>query len=268
MSKLSPLSEEFYESGRVEDCPIYDLHGHMGPIYGIHLPAASEEAAVRAMDRANVRMLVFCHHEALLSNEVGNAANIVSVRKFPGRLRAYCGINPNYADAVRHDLETFDDYPDVYVGLKLLPDYHAQPITSSGYQAAWEMADRKSLPVLVHTWGGSPCNGADQVRKAAEQFPGARIIMGHSIHGDWETAIEIVREFPNVYFELTAVLDERGILEKFVEGTGSTRILFGTDFPWFDFHYYIGAVLGASVTDDDRRNIFYRNAERLLGLSI
>ncbi len=45
---------------------------------------------------------------------------------------------------------------------------------------------------------------------------------------------------------------------------GSTRIVFGADAPWFNHHYYIGSLLGADITDEDRRNICYRNAERLL----
>lgn len=45
---------------------------------------------------------------------------------------------------------------------------------------------------------------------------------------------------------------------------GSTRMVFGTDAPWFNYPYYIGSLLGADITDEDRRNICYRNAERLL----
>ena len=46
---------------------------------------------------------------------------------------------------------------------------------------------------------------------------------------------------------------------------GSEKIIFGTDTPWFNHHNYIGALLGAEMSDDDRRNILYRNAQRLLG---
>ncbi len=58
--------------------------------------------------------------------------------------------------------------------------------------------------------------------------------------------------------------DERGVLERFVGEAGSERILFGTDLPWFNHHYYIGSVLGAAISDEDRHNILHRNAEKLL----
>ena len=59
-------------------------------------------------------------------------------------------------------------------------------------------------------------------------------------------------------------MDDRGVLERFVGELGSERILFGTDLPWFSTFYYIGAILDADITDDDRRNIFYRNGKKLL----
>jgi predicted TIM-barrel fold metal-dependent hydrolase len=45
----------------------------------------------------------------------------------------------------------------------------------------------------------------------------------------------------------------------------SEKIIYGTDFPWFSQPYCIGTVLGADITDEDRRNILYRNAMRILG---
>ena len=94
------------------------------------------------------------------------------------------------------------------------------------------------------------------------------LLLGHSLHGAWGEAVAIARESPNVYLELTAVLDDRGVLELFVAEGLSERLLFGTDLPWFDPHHGIGAVLSAEITDADRHNILHRNAERLLGPSV
>jgi uncharacterized protein len=258
------LKEAFYAEGKVADCPVYDLHGHMGAHYAISFPRAEVDGMVQAMDRAGVKMLVFCHHHTLFTPDIGNRANVEAVRQYPQRLRAYCGINPNYPEVIAQDLETFAQYGDVYVGFKMLCDYHGYPLTDDRYRMAWEMADRNKNLVLCHTWGGSPLDGPDEVGKVAERYPGARILMGHSCHGEWDRAIELVKKYPNLYFELTAVLDERGILERFVAETGSERIVFGTDLPWFNHHYYIGSVLGAEITDEDRHNILHRNAEKLL----
>ena len=258
------LKEAFYTLGRVPDCPVYDLHAHMGSYLGISFPRAEAPDMIDAMDRAGVRLLVFCHHHTLHSPDIGNAVNVEAVRSYPDRLRAYCGINPNYPDVIAHDLDAFDQYPDVYVGLKMLADYHAYALTDERYRPAWEFAERRELLVLIHTWGHSQYDGPEVVRKVAERYPRTTILMGHSCHGEWDKAVALVKDFPNVYFELCAVLDERGVLEKFVGETGSERIVFGTDLPWFNHHYYIGSVLGADINDEDRHNILHRNAERLL----
>ena len=63
---------------------------------------------------------------------------------------------------------------------------------------------------------------------------------------------------------LRDVKDERGIIEKFLEEIGTDRILFGTDFPWFSHHYYIGALIGSGIGESDIRKILYENAEKLI----
>jgi predicted TIM-barrel fold metal-dependent hydrolase len=66
---------------------------------------------------------------------------------------------------------------------------------------------------------------------------------------------------------LTAVFDDRGLIEKFAAEVGSERMLFGTDLPWFDPQHAIGVLLSAQINDEDRHNICHRNAEKLLTLS-
>lgn len=263
--KTEKLREEFYKSGRFKNLPVYDLHGHMGNWVGIHFPCAYVDDMVEKMDRSGVKMLVFSHHAALFSPDTGNRLSIEAVKKYPQRLRAYCGINPNYPEIIKKDLSSFDKYyKSIYVGFKFLSDYHGYPVTDARYEPAWEMADSKGLLVLLHTWGGSLMDGAIPIRKVAEKYHNVKILLGHSCHGEWNKAIDLVRDFPNVYLEMCAVLDERGVMEKMVEQLGSDRLIFGTDFPWFSYNYYIGAVLGADITDEDRTKILYSNGANLL----
>ena len=101
------------------------------------------------------------------------------------------------------------------------------------------------------------------MRRVAEKHPNAILILGHALWGTWEAGCAVVRDHANTYLELTAVV-RRGVVETLVAGAGSDRILYGTDLPWFDEHYYIGNILAADITDEDRHNILHRNAERIL----
>ena len=102
-----------------------------------------------------------------------------------------------------------------------------------------------------------------EARKIAEKYPNLVLICGHSFHDDWDNGLKLA-EFPNVYFELTAVFDNRRVIERIAEKAGSQRMLFGTDLPWFSTHHGVGALLSADITDEDRHNILHANAERLL----
>jgi len=260
----SRLAEAFWKHGRCEDCPVIDMHAHMGPYGGIYFPRASTERMIHTMDQCGVRMLAFCHHAALGPPGRGEALNVEAVRKYPDRLRAYVGVNPHYPEAIEHNLGNFDRLRDVYVGFKLHGSWHGTPWDAPAYEPVWNFANDRALLVLGHTWGGSTYDGPDIVRKTAEKYPNVRLLLGHSLHGAWDEAIAIAKKFPNVYLELTAVLAYRGPIEKFVAAGLSARLLFGTDLPWFDPHQGIGAVLSAQIADEDRHNILHRNAEGLL----
>jgi predicted TIM-barrel fold metal-dependent hydrolase len=260
----SPLAREFWEQGKSESCPIYDMHGHMGPWAAIYFPRSQPEQMIATMDECGVKLLVFSHHQALMAPDIGNRASIAAVRRFPGRFRAYCVINPNYPDQAAADLATFEQHRDVFVGFKFLADYHQVAISDERYRPALEYADRQGLLVLMHTWGGSPYDGAAQVRLLAERYAHARLLLGHSCHGEWDAAVALANEFPNLYLELTAIFDDRGGLEKFAAEAGSQRMLFGTDLPWFDPHQAVGALFSAHLSDEQIHDICHRNAEKLL----
>jgi uncharacterized protein len=262
----TPLTSEFWEFGRAASCPIYDMHGHMGTFHSIYFPRGEAAEMIGSMDEAGVKLLVFSHHHALFAPEVGNQSSIKAVRQFPQRLRAYCVINPNYPELIARDLDSFEQYRDVFVGFKFLSDYHQIALNDQRYWPAWEYAEAHQLLILMHTWGGSQYDGAAVIRSIAGRYPHVKLLLGHSVHGDWDAAVQLARDFPNLYLELTAVFDDRGIIEKFAGEAGSERMLFGTDLPWFDPQHAIGVLCSAQISDEDRHNICHRNAEKLLGL--
>jgi hypothetical protein len=237
----------------------------MGQFCSIYFPFETPEAMVKRMDRAGVRLLVFSHHGALLSPDLGNTPTLEAVRRFPDRLRGYCVVNPNYPDLLRAEVDAYPRNEDAFVGFKLHGSMHTVALTDPGYEPAFDYANQRELPVLMHTWGGSRYDGEEQVAQVAERYPRVRFLLGHSLHNDWDAAIRLARRFDNVILELCAVLDERsGVLERFVQEADPNRIVFGTDLPWFSYHYYIGAVLGSDISDEHREAIFFRNALRLI----
>ena len=238
------------------------MHTHLGPYQGIYFPKPSPEDMIRTMDRCGVRIVVSSSHAALIDTKA-NIEMAKVAEKYPDRFRAYWVINPTYPERTEREIAQFSEM-DGFVGFKFLSDYHKYPLTGPRYEPALKYADENGLLVLMHTWGQSQFDSPDLVEKLAGKYPNAIILMGHSGYGEWEKAIRIGKDYPNVYLELTAAYAVNGVIEWMVEEVGSNKMLFGTDLPWFDPHYGIGCVLFSRISDKDRHNILHRNAEKLI----
>jgi len=268
----SELASRFWENIPLTDCPVYDFHGHMHELDGGYLPAPEPEQMLKTIRGAGMKSFIFCSHLALYSAETGETANLEPIRKYGEPLHAYLAIRSYDLDFGR-DIAIFEanrliDNRPAYMGFKFLVDYFHVPLDAPCHEPYWQYANDHRLLCLCHTWGGSLYNGPANVRAVAARHPDVTILCGHSFHGDWDAAIELSRAFPNVYLELTAVLDDRGVLERFVREAGSEKILFGTDLPWFSTFHAIGCILDADISDEDRHNILHRNGERLLGVTM
>jgi len=262
--KAGSIPAKFWNEGRA-DFPVYDMHGHMGSHYGIYMARGEAPEMVAHLKRIGVRHLCFSHHEALFGTE-GNALAVEMCRRFPDTLRMYVGINPNFPEKIKRDLAMFDKWQPYAVGLKFLADYHKVPVTDPRYEYALKFASERKLPVLNHTWGTSPYAGGKVMLDLVTKWSEPKFFLGHCIFGEWDYAERCVKESAgNVWLELTAVPGERGRIEDLVRRVGSKRILYGTDLPWFDEYQAVGGVVSADITEDDMRNILYRNAESILG---
>jgi hypothetical protein len=255
------LREQFMNGG---GCRVIDSHGHLGPFNGIYMPEASLENMIKGMDRRGIESIILSPHSALSGDtREGNREMLEAVEQYPGRVYGYCTVNPNFPADIEGEMDVCLAHPGV-VGIKLHPVMHNYPVGGTRYAPVWERAQHDRLMLLSHTWGKSGGCGADDLRAIAERYPDVRLILGHSCYGAWEEAIALARDFPNVYLELTAAYHVYGLLEWMCRDAGSEKVLFGTDYPWFDPFAAIGCVVFAHITEDGMRNILWANARRLL----
>ena len=89
-------------------------------------------------------------------------------------------------------------------------------------------------------------------------------LMGHSVQGRVDDAIEIAKKYDNAYLELTDTYHFNGIIEKMCERAGSEKVIFGTDLPWFDPAYGMGCILFARISDEEKINILRNNILRII----
>ena len=263
MKNSSAIAREFMARGKCEACPVVDMHGHYGAYRVMYFPRPYAEGMLATMDRCGVSCIVCSSHSALVDAGRGNAEMAQVIEEHPGRFLGYRVVNPNYPEQAAEEVGRFSREAG-FVGFKFHPDGHTYPITGERYVPALEYAAEHKLLVLTHTWGDSQYDNPTMFGEVAAKHPGVTLLMGHSAYGKWDDALAVARDHDNVYLELTAAYEIGGIIERMVREVGSRKIVFGTDLPWFDPHYGIGAICFSRITDEERHDILHRNAERLL----
>ncbi|MEM2914368.1 MAG: TatD family hydrolase [Candidatus Bathyarchaeia archaeon] len=239
------------------------MHAHCGLEQAIYIPDPSIERIIKNMDRRGIKISVVSSLQAMHSDGLrGNRLLKEDIRKHASRLKGYWTINPNYCKELDEYLHDFSETE--FVGFKFWSDYHKYPLTGQKYEPVLKYADEHGLLILMHVWKGNKYNTPLMVAKLAKKYPNITIIMGHSAYGEWEKAIVVAKKYSNVYLDLTSSYRVNGVVDWLVKDVGSERILFGTDTPWFDPYCGIGCILFSRITDEDKHNIFHRNAERLL----
>ncbi len=252
-----------YMKDRKMPFPIIDAHAHMGPNYGTYMSMAKMDDMIALMDKENIEMIFCAPHSALFDPGIQNNELELAMAKYPDRIKGFYTFNPNYSDEFAAKIDHVLTVPG-YIGFKFLPTYHRYPIVGENYKPALEFANKHKKVILIHTWGNNdPHNGPRHIRAAAEQYPDALFIMGHSAPGELDQAIAVAKDHPNVYLDLCDIHRHSGIVDKMVDAIGADRILFGTDIPWYDPAYGIGSVLFSRISDQDKYKILYQNAKNL-----
>jgi hypothetical protein len=123
--------------------------------------------------------------------------------------------------------------------------------------------------IMQHTWfktGGKQGQGESTPRELAElarRFPEQKFVCAHA-GGEWERGIRAVRNSPNILVETSGFDATAGFVEMAVRELGSNRIVFGSHLPSRSLGTEVGKVIGAEITDRDRRMIFGENLRGLL----
>lgn len=164
-------------------------------------------------------------------------------------------------------------------GVKLHPDYQGPYIDDAGYIEIIRGCIDLDLICVIHAGLdiGKPypihCP-PDRMYMVLQEVladckKDSKIVLAHmGGYLQWQLVEECLVG-QNVYFDLSFCKDviDRDVLIRIIENHGSDRILYATDSPWAEQNDMVEYVNGLPLDDEDKENIFYRNAARLLGLS-
>ncbi|MHB0878901.1 MAG: amidohydrolase family protein [Anaerolineae bacterium] len=235
----------------------------------LHLDLGSSNDAVKRMldegmlDVACLSSLIGGAYPTLDELRRANDHVLRWMADYPGRIVGFAYVNPRLGDPGVRELERC-----IAAGMKGVKVWISVLADDSRLDPLVEVAQEAGSVILAHAWvkttGNLPFESAPQhVARLAKRFPRTRFMLAH-FGGEWETGAKAARDCPNLYVDTSGSLAEMDMVDVLVRNVGVERVLFGTDNT--NFHYCLGKILGARLTDEQRRLILSDNARRLFGL--
>lgn len=155
------------------------------------------------------------------------------------------------------------------------------------YQAAAEVG----LPIVFHVGPQAHPDHPDQPAEYSKPehyedilstFPNLKVVLAHMGVGPadrwpylfrpyYQAALNLARRHPGFHFDLSATLGagwQPQDLLQMIRQVGPERVLFGSDFPWWDPRDVLRSVEQLGLGAEEKRLILGENAVRLFGLEV
>jgi uncharacterized protein len=248
---------------------IWDLHCHLGGVPG-KTPDERIANLIKFADRVGIeRVCVFMGYPFLYEPtptqiREQNDQVLQAISHWHHRAFAFVYLSPQHVD---FSLQEFDrcvkNGP--MVGVKL---WVAKRASAPELDPIVEAAASMNAVIFQHTWhkttGNLPGESEpEDLAVLAARHPKVPIILGHT-GGEWETGIRTVRHLPNVSADLAGGEPTTGQVETAVRELGAARVIYGSDAGGRSFASQLGKVMGADITEHDRRLILGENLKRMM----
>lgn len=187
------------------------------------------------------------------------------------RILSFGGIHPACED-IPSKMREIKDMG--FLGVKIHPDYQGTFIDDEGYAEILRSAMELDLIVVTHA--GVDDGYLDQpvrctperVRDLLSRVPHRKFVLAH--FGGNKLTEEVFEKLAgeDVYFDTSYCVHsmEPSLFKKVLEKHGEDKILFATDCPWRDIREEAEIIKSFGFSKETEEKIFYRNAEKLLGI--
>lgn len=144
----------------------------------------------------------------------------------------------------------------------------------------YRVCEELGLSVLSHSGSvhGEEQRGAPSCfGPVLRTFPRLKLQVAHLGGGEWREAVALAEAFEQVVFDVCEIIDwagspnapTRSDLALMIKGIGPNRILFGTDFPWYDLDRTVEKVEQLpGLSAGEKEAILGLNAAEFYGLPL
>jgi len=190
-----------------------------------------------------------------------------AIKRHPQHIRGMCFVIPGHYQMALDEINRCLDSG--MIGIKLYNQYR---INDPAVFPVIELAIERKVPILEHAGylharedlDSQPLiSHGEHFAEVSARYPEAMLIHAHiGGGGDWEHTVSAMRHgSPNLYCDVSGSNLDDGQVEWAVAEMGAESVLFGTDGTMTGS---VGKVIDATLTEEDKSLIFWKNAERIL----
>lgn len=188
-------------------------------------------------------------------------------RDFPELFVGFGSLHPDFED-ISGEIRRMKELG--LKGIKFHPDFQQFNIDDPRMLRVYEEIG-DSMIMLFHT--GDPntsFSAPERLAHVVDLLPGLKIVAAHmGGYQVWKRSQECLVG-KDLYFDISSTIAHAGIemTRDMVLQHGADKVLFASDYPATDHKHAIDDVCSLGLPDDMLEKIFYRNAEKLLGITL
>jgi hypothetical protein len=165
-------------------------------------------------------------------------------------------------------------------GIKIHPVLQRCAPDDPRLDPTYDVCVELGLTVLAHcgaTRGHGPASDPFAFGAVMEAHPGLHLVLAHLGGATWRQVAPFAAAHPAVSFDLCEIIAWIGAPEapsadalgRLIRQVGAERVLFGTDFPWYELDHTVDQLMTLPhLSDEERRGILGENAIRRMGLEL
>ena len=236
-------------------------------------PVKGVQALLNAMDAHAVdRAVVSSLSSAFFLNpQDGNEELVRLIEPHRDRLIPFAVLKPNFT-AWEDDLERcLDEFR--MAGVVLYPNYHRYHLNGGLLDPLMHEAAQRSFPVCVQAWLEDPRRQfgreiiapveAAEIGDLARAYPEATVVgLGVRIG----QPAQIGDPLPDNFYFDTSNYERMNELEDWVGQSGPEKMLFGSNFPLYNYLANVDKLAKADLKPEDKDTIAGETARRILGI--
>jgi predicted TIM-barrel fold metal-dependent hydrolase len=238
---------------------------HIGSHYSINMYGKGIISdLMESAERSGVDYMVI-HSTATKATQVKNVNDWVAAHA-KGKFIGFGTLHPDMDD-IEGEFERIISLG--LKGIKLHPDFQGFDADDAKMDRIYSLIENR-LPLLIHAGDENLDSSSPQrLSNVLEKFPGLTMIAAH-LGGfkNWNEAMDCLIG-KNLYLDTSSAIQylDKDFAVRIIKTHGTDKVVFGTDYPSMYHQMELEAFHKLDLNDQEKEDILYNNAARLLGLS-